>query len=150
MLISGVSRDIPVSAIFKLERVIPGYPHICMLKIAYSELLNALCAPANKVIWISSWKLCFSSAAAAWLGGSLARHCALAWRRTAGASFGTLTGRRRGRLVSGEGTILPGCWRRSRWCWWRRCSLVQLFSFADAPPALQGWSGVWSKPRCTL
>ena len=29
-LISGISRDIPVLVF--LERVIPGYPHVCMLK----------------------------------------------------------------------------------------------------------------------
>ena len=39
-LISGISRDIPVSAF--LERVIRGYPDVCMLKIADSGLLNAL------------------------------------------------------------------------------------------------------------
>ena len=58
-LISGIARDIPVSAFF--ERVIPGYPHVCMLKIAYSGLLNAQIA--RTAIWISSWKLYFSSAA---------------------------------------------------------------------------------------
>ena len=83
-------------------------------------------------------------------GGGLAcsrraRHGALAGRRIAGASFVTLTCRRRGKLISGAGTILPGCWRRSCWCRRRRRSLVELISFADAPPAglarlLQGWS----------
>ena len=52
MLISGIARDIPVSEFFK--RVIPGYPHVCMLKIAYSGLLNAqISRTAN---WISSSK----------------------------------------------------------------------------------------------
>jgi len=50
-------------------------------------------------------------------GGGLAcsrraRHGALAGRRIAGASFVTLTCRRRGKLISGAGNILPGCWRR--------------------------------------
>ena len=31
-------------------------------------------------------------------------------RRFAGASFGTLTGRRRERLIGGAGNILPCCW----------------------------------------
>ena len=115
-----------------------------MLKIAFSGLLNAQIA--RTAIWISLWKLYFSSAAAAWLGSRRARHGALAGRRIAGASFGTLTGRRRGRLVSGAGTILPGCWRRSGWCRRRRRSLVELISFADAPPA----GLVRTKPRCTL
>ena len=95
-----------------------------MLKIAYSGLLNAQIA--RTVIWKSSWKLYFSQA---WLRSRRARHGAL---RIAGASFGTLTSRRRGRLIGGAGTILPDCWRRS--------------TFSDAPP-----SGlVRTKPRCTL
>ena len=57
MLISGIARDIPVIAFFK--RVIPGYPHLCILKIAYSWLLNA--QTAHTVIWKSSWKHYFSS-----------------------------------------------------------------------------------------
>ena len=80
-MISGIARDIPVSAFF--EKVIPGYSHLCMLKIAYSWLLNAQIA--RTVIWISSWKLYFSSAAAAWLGSRQARHSALAGRRMASA-----------------------------------------------------------------
>ena len=68
----------------------------------------------------------------------------------ADASFRTITGRRRGRLVGWVHTILPCCWRRSCWCRRRgrrrRRSLVELISFADAPP-----SGlVRTKPRCTL
>ena len=75
-----------------------------MLKIAYSWLLNAQIA--RTAIWMSSWKVYFSSAAAAWLRSSRARHGALAGRRIAVASFGTLTGRRRGGLIGGAGTIL--------------------------------------------
>ena len=45
-----------------------------------------------------------------------ARHGALAGRMIVGASFGTLTCQRSGRLVSGAGTILLCCWRRSCWC----------------------------------
>ena len=144
MLISGISRDIPVSAF--LDRVIPGYPHVCMLKTADFWLLNAQIE--RTAIWISSWKLYFSSAAAAWFGSRRALHGALAGRRIAGASFGTLTCRRRGKLVSGAGTILPGCWRRSGWCRRRRRSLVELtgISFAYAPPA----GLVQTKCRCTL
>ena len=52
-LISGIARDIPVSSFF--ERVIPCYPHLCMLKIANTWILNAQIARA--VIWISSRKL---------------------------------------------------------------------------------------------
>ena len=52
-LISGIARDISVSAFF--ERVIPGYPHVCMLKIADYWLVNAQIA--RTAIWISSWKL---------------------------------------------------------------------------------------------
>ena len=37
-------------------------------------------------------------------------------------------------------------WRRSGWCRRRRRSLVELISFADAPPA----GLVRTKPRCTL
>ena len=58
-LISGIARDIPVSAFF--ERVIPWYPYVCMSKSAYSGLLNAQLVLT--MIWISSWKLHFSSAA---------------------------------------------------------------------------------------
>ena len=141
-LVSGISRDIPVSAF--LEGVMPGYPHVCMLKIADSWLLNAQIA--RTAIWISSWKLYFSSAAAAWLGSRRAQHGALAGRRIAGAVFGTLTGRRRGRLVSGAGTILPCCWPRSGWCRLRWRSLVELISFVDAPPA----GLVQTRPRCNL
>ena len=96
--------------------------------------------------WISLWKLYFSSAAAAWLRSSRALHGALSWRRIACARFGPLTGRRRGRLVSWAGTILPGYWRSSCWCWRCRGSLVELISFADTPPA----GLVQTKPRCTL
>ena len=83
-----------------------------MLKISYSWLLNAQIALT--AIWISSWKIYFSSATAAWLRSSWARHDALAGRRIAVASFGTLTCRRLGSLVSGAGTIFPCCWRTSR------------------------------------
>ena len=93
---------------------------------------------------ISSWKLYFSSAAAAWLGSRRTRHGALAERRI--ADFSTLTSRKRWRLVSWAGTNLPCCWRRSRWCLWRWGSLVELISFADEPPA----GLVQTKPRCTL
>ena len=138
-MISEIARDIPVSGFF--ERVIPSYPNLCTLKIACSGLLNAQIA--RTVIWISSWKLYFSSAAAAWLGSRRARHGALAGRRIAGASFGTLTGRRRGKLVGGAGTILPCCWCRSCWCLQRgrrcQCSLVELISFAQMHPP---------SPRC--
>ena len=68
-----------------------------MLEIVYSGLLNAQIA--RTAIWISSWKLYFSSAAADWLRNRRSRHGALA-----GASFGTLTCRRRGMLV---GTYSP-------------------------------------------
>ena len=105
MLKSGIARDIPVSAF--CWRVIPGYPYLWMLKIAYSGLLNAQIS--STVIWLSSWKLYFSSTAAAWLRSRLVHHCALAWRRIASGSFCTLTDRRRGRLVEGAGTILLGC-----------------------------------------
>ena len=98
-------------------------------------------------------KLYFSSAAAAWLRSCRARHGALAWLRIAGLSFGTRTGtsRRRGRLLGGAGSILLGClrrsgWRRSGWRRWLQGSLVELISFADAPPA----GLVRTKPRCTL
>ena len=53
---------------------------------------------------------------AAWLRSRRALHDALAERRIAGASFGTLTGRMRGKLVGWAGTILPCCWRRSNCC----------------------------------
>ena len=76
-----------------------------MLKIAYSGLLNAQIA--RTVIWIRSWEFYFSSAAAAWLRSRRALHGVLAGRRIAGDSFGTLTGRRRGRLLSGAGAIPP-------------------------------------------
>ena len=39
-LISGISRDIPVSAYF--ESVLPGYPHVFMLKIDLDKLMEAL------------------------------------------------------------------------------------------------------------
>ena len=39
------------------KRVIPGYPDVCMLKIAYFWLLNAQIALT--AIWISTWKLYF-------------------------------------------------------------------------------------------
>ena len=85
-----------------------------MLKIAYSWLLNAQFT--RTAIWISTWKLYFSSTVAAWL---ISRH--LLHR----ASFGTLTGRRRGNarrrgghhsplllaqelLVPAEGLAAPG------------------------------------------
>ena len=91
-----------------------------MRRIAYSWLLNAQIT--RTAIWISIRKLYISSAAA-WLISRRSRH---------GASFGTLTGRRRGMLVGGAGTILPSCWRRSCWCrrrgWRRRGSLVELIS----------------------
>ena len=100
---------------------------------------------ARTAIWTSSWKLYFSTLRSRW-----ARHGALAGRRIAVASVGTLTGKRRGRLVGGAGTILPCCWRRSGWCRRRgrrrRRSLVELNSFADAPPA----GLVQTKPRCAL
>ena len=59
-----------------------------MLKIAYSWLLNAQIACTAS--WISTWKLYFSSAVAAWLRSRRSRH---------GAGLGTLTSRRRGMLV---------------------------------------------------
>ena len=71
-----------------------------MLKIAYCWLLNAQIA--RTAIWISSWKLYFSSASAAWLRGRRSLHC---------PSFDTLTCRRRG--IGGAGTILPCCCCRS-------------------------------------
>ena len=121
-----------------------GYPRLSsLIKIAHSWLLNAQIALT--VIWISSWKLYFSSAAAAWLRSRRALHCALAGCRIAGASFCTLTGLRRGRLVCWAGTILPGCWRRSSWCWLRLRSLVEPISFDEAPPA----GLVRTKHRCT-
>ena len=61
-------------------------------------LFNAQIARA--AIWLSWWKLYFASAAAAWLRSRQARHGALAGRRIACASFGTLTGWRRWRLGS--------------------------------------------------
>ena len=62
-VISGIAIDIPVSAF--CESVISGYPHVCMLKIVYSGLLNAQIA--RTAIWTSSWKRYFSSApGAAW------------------------------------------------------------------------------------
>ena len=66
---------------------------------------------AHTAIWTSSWKLYFASAAraAARLRSRWARHGSLAGRRIAVASFGTLTGRRRGSLVGGAVTILPCC-----------------------------------------
>ena len=82
-----------------------------MLTIAYSGLLNAQIA--RTAIWTSSWKLYFSSAAAASLRSRRALHGALAWRRIAGTSIGTLTGRRRGRLIGGADTIHPNCCRCS-------------------------------------
>ena len=99
----------------------------------------------------------FFIAAAALLRSRSAAHCALAGRRIAGASFGTLTGRRLGRLVGGAGS---GClapfspaaasWRRSGWCLRRglllQRSLVELISLADSPPA----GLVRTKPRCIL
>ena len=98
---------------------------------------------ARTLIWISSWKLYFSPRRlpglnVAWLAQCpcRAQDCLLP------ASFSTLAGKRRARLVGGAGTILPCCWSRSCWCLRRglrrrhkRCSLVELISFADAPPA---------------
>ena len=81
-----------------------------MLKIAYSGLLNAQIAHSDLDKLIEAL---FFTAAAAQFRIRLARHGALAGRRMAGASFGTLTSRRRGSLVGGAGTILSGCWRRS-------------------------------------
>ena len=54
------------------------------------------------------------TASATWLRSRSAADGALAGRRIAGASFGTLAGRRRARFVGGAGTILPGCWRMRR------------------------------------
>ena len=62
-LISGMARDIPISAFF--ERVISGYPHLCMLKIAYSWLLNSEIA-LNKLM-----EALFFTAAAAQLRSRL-------------------------------------------------------------------------------
>ena len=121
-----------------------------MLKIAYSRLFNAPIARTATWIRISSWKLYFLSVVATWLSSRRSRHGALAGRRIVGASFGTLTGRRRGRLVGGVGTIHPCCWRRGCQCWcqrrglWHLRSLVQPISFADAPST----GLVGTKPRC--
>ena len=72
-----------------------------MLKIASFGLLNA------QIARIVIMEALFFIWAVAWHRSHRARHGALA--RIAGASFGTLPGRRRGRLVGGAGTILPGC-----------------------------------------
>ena len=74
----------------------------------------------------------FFNAAAAWLKSRSAQHGALVGRRI-GASFGTVTGRRHGRLVGGAGTIAGA-------------EKIKLISFADVPPA----GLVRTKPRCTL
>ena len=50
----------------------------------------------------------FFIAAEAWLRSRSAVHGAFAGCRIVGPSFGILTGRRRGRLVGGAGTILTG------------------------------------------
>ena len=122
---------IPVSAFF--ERVIPGYPYVCMLKVA-SGLLNAQIS--STAIWISSWKLYFSSAAAAWLRSRRSRHGALAGPRRriaadspAPASAPSQAGGVRGSLA-GRATFSPaaGCWCRRRGRP-RRRSLVELISF---------------------
>ena len=124
-LISGISRDIPVSAF--LDRVIPGYPHVCMLKIPDSRNLNAQIE--RPAIWISSWKLYFSSAAAAWLGSRQALHGTLAWRRIA-----TLTGRRRG---SASGL-------RSDW---RVCKGDEFNKAAPGRHSCASSRGEWCPPR---
>ena len=90
------------------------------------------------------------TAAAAWLRSRRARHGALVGRKIAGTSFGTLIGRRRGRLVGGAGTILPCCWCRSgrrrrrrdaavavRWL---RSSIELRSSSPLMTRLLQGWS----------
>ena len=87
------------------------------------------------MIWISSWTLYFSSAAAAWLRSRRALHSALAGRC---ASFGTLTCSRRGRLVGGADTIplllaqewltqavpVQSCWTYLLW-WLASCRAGQ-------------------------
>ena len=113
-------------------------------QIADSGLLNTQIV--HTAIWISLWKLYFSSAAAAWLGSHRALHCALAWRRIACAIFGHLTCRRRGRLVTNRQLGWHHSWRRGGWCRRRLRCLIELISFADAPPA----GLVRTKPRCTL
>ena len=83
-----------------------------MHKIAYSGIFNAQIASTVICQWISSWKLYFSSAAAAWLRSRQAWRGALAGRRIAGASFATLTlqeaweARWRGRHLSGGGLLV--------------------------------------------
>ena len=110
-----------------------------MLKTADFWLLNAQIE--RTAIWISSWKLYFSSAAAAWFGSRRALHGALAGRRIAGASFGTLTCRRRGKLVSGAGTILPGCWRSGAGAAGAGGAGAALLNSSPLPTRLlQGWS----------
>ena len=69
-----------------------------MLKIVYFWLLNAQIARTTN--WTSTLKLYFSSAAAqaAWLRSRRSLH---------GASFGTLTGRRRGMFLSFDRLLHP-------------------------------------------
>ena len=104
-----------------------------MLKIAYSGLLNAQIAHSDFDKLMEAF---FFTAAAARLRIQLARHGALAGRRIAGASFGTLTGRRRGRLgghhffrLLAQERLTPAAPARSCWIhllWWRAsCRLVR-------------------------
>ena len=90
-----------------------------------------------------------SAAAAGWLGSSRARHSLALCLRLAQDGLRQLLHPHwleAWELVSGAGTILRCCWRRSSWCRRRWRSLVELISFADAPPA----GLVQTKPRCTL
>ena len=102
---------IPISALF--ERVILGYPHLYMLKIAHSGLLNAEIehSDLDKLM-----EALFFTAAAALLRipSRLARHGALSRRaQDRRLQPPALICQSRGRLVCGVGTILSCCWRRS-------------------------------------
>ena len=91
-----------------------SYPRLSSLMHAQNCLFRAIeCSNRAHSDLDKIMEVYFSSAAAAELRSRRARRGALAGRRIAGDSFGTLTGRRRGRLLSGAGAILPGCRRRS-------------------------------------
>ena len=118
-----------------------------MLKIA-SGLLSAQIA--STVLWISSWKLYFSFAEAAWLRSRRSRHGALAGpRRIAGASFGTLTGRRcEAHWRGGQHSPLLLAAGADGGAGSTGAALLNSshFKFADVPPE----ELVRTKPRCAL
>ena len=107
-------------------------------------LLLHIIAIYHYVIWVSSWKLYFSSAAPRRRAGLAAAgqgtpwHCAFAWRRMACASFRTLTGWRRGSSSAGRAPFSAAAGAGAAGAGGAGAALLN--SFPLPTRLLQGWS----------